>query len=296
MANSSNGRPPRRKAPTDPRQAGHRPPSQRQGKRSGLPRSRKRSGVPLRLLTMLLVVVVFLLGVAIFFKVAEVQVVGNSVYSAEQVAEASGICTGDNLLTLSKASASGQILARLPYVESVQIERVLPDTVVITVQESDVFYAVATDGGTSWLMNSSGKMLEAVGVTAADYPVLLGITAQSPEAGAQIACEETEALSAALEVLELLDATDYVADITEVNVEKPYDIVVWYQNLIEVHLGGTDELSYKLQYFASILQNEQVQDGGVIDLTLEEKNVAIFKPWGSTQDLKEDSDEISSNN
>ena len=297
MANSRNGRPARRR-PETPATPSRNPrkPAHRRQKHTDAPRRHKRTGLLLRLLTMLVVVAVFILGVAIFFKVSEIQVTGNNLYTADQVVEASGIGSGDNLMTLGKASAAGRIIALLPYVEAVQIERILPDTVVIHVQESDAVYAVAADDGTSWLMNGSGKILEQADVSATGYPRLLGITAQAPESGMQIVCEETENLEAAMTVIELLETTDFISQITEINVEKSYDIIVWYGDQLEIHLGGTNEMEYKMQFLAAVLENDQVQAGGVIDLTLEEKNVAIFKPWGSSQDLTSDSDEISSDN
>lgn len=57
--------------------------------------------------------------------------------------EASGLELGDNLLTVSRARVAGNIKAALPYVDQVSVGRVLPDTVVISVKESQLVFAAA---------------------------------------------------------------------------------------------------------------------------------------------------------
>ena len=70
-----------------------------------------------KLLTTAAVVVALLVGLTIFFKVQNVVVTGNGKYTAETVIAASGIETGENLLTFGKSRAAGRILAELPYVD-----------------------------------------------------------------------------------------------------------------------------------------------------------------------------------
>ena len=246
-----------------------------------MPQRRRRGSILLRLVTMLVVVAVFVFGLAIFFKVTEIQVTGNNVYTAQEVVDASGIQMGDNLVTISKGSVVGKILAQLPFVEEISMERVLPGTVVIHVTESDVIYTVDGDDGAQWLMNGSGKIL-AKADAAADYPHLSGVTAEAPEIGSQItSTEQSENLTAALELLPLLEETEYISQVTEIQVDKTYDIVVLYGDTYEIHLGGTEQLEYKMQYLAAILDEPQVAEGGIIDLSLEESSVAVFKPWSA---------------
>lgn len=83
-----------------------------------------------KLIIMLAVVAAIVFGVAIFFKVNTIEIQGNTVYSADQIIEASQIQQGDNLLTVNKALAVGNIKAALPYVEDVSIARSLPDGII----------------------------------------------------------------------------------------------------------------------------------------------------------------------
>lgn len=130
--------------------------------RSRASQRRPSSGVGGKLIIMAAVVAALVFGVAIFFKVNTVEVQGNSIYSAAEIASASGIQKGDNLFTLNKEAAAGSIKASLPYVETVSVIRFLPDRIVIEVKESDATFAVSSDTNTTWLINSVGKALEQI--------------------------------------------------------------------------------------------------------------------------------------
>ena len=99
---------------------------------------RVRSGALGKLLIMLAIVAAVVFGVAIFFKVSTIEVQGNTVYSSEQIVEASQIQPGDNLLTVNKALAVGNIKAALPYVEDVSIARSLPDGIGASIEKRAV--------------------------------------------------------------------------------------------------------------------------------------------------------------
>ena len=120
------------------------------------------TGMGAKLLIMAAVVAAVVFGVAIFFKVGRVEVQGNTIYSSEKIMEASGLELGDNLLTVSRARVAGNVKAALPYVDQVSVGRVLPDTVVISVKESQLVFAAQTDTNTVWLISPSGKALERI--------------------------------------------------------------------------------------------------------------------------------------
>ena len=118
---------------------------------------RVRSGVLGKLLIMLAIVAAVVFGVAIFFKVNTIEVQGNTVYSAEQIVEASQIRQGDNLLTVNKALAVGNIKAALPYVEDVSIARsLLRRSEVLLVDEA----TAALDAATAYQVTDSILSLE----------------------------------------------------------------------------------------------------------------------------------------
>lgn len=232
-----------------------------------------------RIFSLLIVVLVFVAGIAIFFRVETVAITGNQLYTVEEIQNASGVEVGDNLLTLSKGDVAGSIMAVLPYVEEVRIGKELPNLVTIDIVESNASYMVKGDDGSWWLINAEGKLLEQVDGTAGIYPTISGLTALEPVAGMEMETEDPDSKAAAIAVIGALESTDYLAKIVEINVEKPYEIIVYYEDIYQIELGGYDDMAYKIQYLTTVLEQLRETESGIIDLTLSEDKVARFRPW-----------------
>ncbi len=69
-----------------------------------------------------------------YFATKKIEVMGNKRLSAEMIRDIAGVEMGDNSLDVSIAQMEQTLLAT-PWVETVSVKRVLPDTFVITVQE-----------------------------------------------------------------------------------------------------------------------------------------------------------------
>lgn len=237
------------------------------------------SGMAGKLIIMAALVAAVVFGVAIFFKVGNIEVQGNTIYSDERIIEASGLELGDNLLTVNRGIVSGNVRAALPYVDTISVGRVLPDTVVISVKESQIAFAVPTDTNTVWLISPSGKALERIDASIQEqYPQILGVTLNNPTAGQTVTAVNQSALDAALSLLAELDGTGILEHAAQVNVEKEYDIVLWYDDRYEIRLGSTERLAYKIEYLQAILKELSDYQAGTIDLTLSEANRAKFHP------------------
>ena len=216
---------------------------------------------------------------AIVFKVNTIEIQGNTVYSADQIIEASQIQQGDNLLTVNKALAVGNIKAALPYVEDVSIARSLPDGIIIQVRESVVSFAVMTDTNACWLVGPSGKALERIEPAAFnENPHINGLLISTPTEGEAVSSPTPTALAAALDVMKELDGTGLLEHIRVIDVEKEYDMSIWYDERYEIKLGGTDELAYKIRYLCSILDQLSEFQAGTIDLTQAAQKRATFQP------------------
>ena len=242
-------------------------------------------GVALRILTMLAVVVVTIVGVAIFFKVEKISVQGNGLYAIEEIVTASELNKGDNMITISKSLTAGNIMAVLPYVEEVRIDRMLPNQVVITVKESEAAYSIISMEGDRWLMNSNGKILEIQPESAAEYPKITGVVITNPVVGEMVQCEQTENLEALKAILEPLESTDYISKIHHINVEQPFDIIMEYEDQFEIRLGSVENMDLKIQSLTGVLGQLDSTESGIIDLTFDEEKVPRFRPWQKSKIL-----------
>jgi len=258
-----------------------RSPRRASKKRSGRPRNHD-NGVIGKLLIVLAVVAAIVLGVAIFFQVHHVEVQGNQIYSAEQIVEVSGLETGDNLLMVNKAAVTGKIEASLPYVQRISVGRILPDTIVIKIEESQVAGLVQADVGSSWYVNLEGRVLgSSLDGFQGQVIELTGFTLTAPQPGQNAKATEgmEDRMDAALAVLASMDGTGLMDQVTSVNAEKIYDVRLLCGDQYEVLLGGTNELDYKIWYLQEVLATLDSYQTGTIDLTLDEERAAHFIPW-----------------
>lgn len=107
-------------------------------------------------------------------------------------------------------------------------------------------------------------------------PRILGVTVNSPAVGSVVTATNPASLNAALAVIAELDGTGLLDHIVSINTEKEYDIVLQYDGRYEIRLGGTEELSYKIDYLTVILSKLSDFQAGVIDLTFSDSSEARF--------------------
>ena len=87
-----------------------------------------------KLLSMLVICGAIVAALTLFFRVNTVVVSGQQRYTQQQILDASGIQTGDNLFLLNKYDVANQIIGELPYIETIRINRKLPDTLLVEVR------------------------------------------------------------------------------------------------------------------------------------------------------------------
>lgn len=250
-----------------------------------------------KLMIMLAFVAAVVLGVAIFFQVNEVQVQGNMIYSAEQIEASSGVEIGDNLLMVNRAAVVGSVQAQLPYVQSVSVGRILPDTVVIRVQESEIAGLVEADVGSKWYVNTAGRILgSSVDGFRGQIVELTGFTITAPAAGSQAVAsvDMEENMTAALMVLTEMEGSGLIEKVTSIDTEKSYDIHLYCGDQYDILLGGSDQLDYKVWYLQGVLQQLQPYQAGIIDLTFDQEGAARFSPWAEEDLPKAEEDESES--
>ena len=191
-------------------------------------------------------------ALALFFKVDTITVTGNSRYTANQIIEASGIETGDNMFFLNKYHASERITAALPYVETVRISRQLPDTLVVTVTECTAPAAVSQDGKL-WLLSGDGKIVDAKTGDGKQYAVVEGLT-----------------------LLGLLRDKDMLGDVQTIDLSDTASVVMRYLDRFDVTFRWDADFDYKLDYLLAVVERLEVNEKGAIDMTQEGK--ASFIP------------------
>lgn len=251
------------------------------------PMAFSRDRLLIQLLTVTAVVAALVLGMSVFFKVKTITVAGAETYSAWAIREASGIKEGDSLLTFSKPKAGAKIQAELSYVDDVRIGIKLPDTVIIYIEELDVSYAVESNQGDWWLINSEGRIVEQITeLESNNHTKVLGVRLEDPSVGntavaADDVPQETLAsgepvplsvtgaqrLSSALQILKALEANDIVGQAASVDVSSLDDVTLMYGSRYEVLLGDTTRMDYKIACMNDTILELSEYQSGILDIS-----------------------------
>jgi len=243
---------------------------------SGFMRARRRAFSGPLMFVVVVLAAIFVMSV--FFRVEDIQVVGNSHYSAEEIIRAVDIEEGDNLFFFDRFAAVGRAFSKLPYIEAVTVERTLPNKVVITVEETTAL-AYLQLGEEKWTLDHNCKVLgkAAEGEEASLLPVvgmhpgtlMIGETMQTESGDTEI----VEYLAEVLDQIEARGMAPYVTNIDFSNAQSPeFD----YGGKYTVVLGRRDQVEHKFGMFVTVLDMLKEGDVGVIDVSSGTK--AHFSP------------------
>ena len=100
-------------------------------------RNRGRLGLLFKLLCLAALAAAVVFGATVFFQVETIAVSGNNRYTQEEIITASGVQIGDNLFRMNKGEIAQRIRESLPYVGAATVQRRLPSTLIIQVEEWD---------------------------------------------------------------------------------------------------------------------------------------------------------------
>ncbi|MBS7315511.1 MAG: FtsQ-type POTRA domain-containing protein [Clostridiaceae bacterium] len=228
------------------------------------------------LLTAMICAALFFIA-SVFFEVKTIEVTGTSRYLPEYVAELSGVESGDKLLFINRFQISQNLFEKLPFVKEIKVRRRFPNTVLIELTERTPA-AKLVSGGISYIIDEEAFLLEYTAL-GDEYrlPVINGAAPSEYQPGRQLVFEDGLMLESLKSILAELVKSDWIANISEINLEKIYNISFQYANRFTVVLGDASELEYKLAVFRVMLERLKDTDQGTIDLSTPE--MARFQPY-----------------
>lgn len=218
------------------------------------------------------------LALAMFFKIEDIEVDGNRRYSKEQITAAAEVQVGDNLFFLNKYDAAGRIRQKLPYVETVQFRRVLPNRLVVQVTECENPVAIKQDG-TVYLLCDRGNIVDTVSAAKwGQYIQIEGLMLLDPQVGQEaraVATQQT-VLERLLSMLRLLEDKGMLAQVQTIDLSDAARITMGYMGRFQVQFLWDADFDYKLDYLAAVVDKLEDNEKGVIDMTQDGK--ASFIP------------------
>lgn len=189
-----------------------------------------------------------------FFVISKIDVQGNNNLNVEEIVKISGIVTGMNIFKADMQTAAEKINT-LSMIKEVNMERKLPDTVLIQIKERVPVALVVTDECFLEL-DAQGYYLREGSVATAGLPVITGIQIQVSKPGALV---KGTGLDIALQVVQKLPP-QLCERLSEVHVTEDGMIVLYTLEGIECHLGTSEDVFVKGSYFLQVLT--ELQDEG----------------------------------
>ena len=236
-------------------------------------RNRGRFGALYKRLSAVLILVAIVLGCVDFFRVNTVEVVGDSPYTAEEIIAVSGVEQGDNLFALNKYQISSRIYTQLPYIDTVNFVRRYPDTLVIHVTAGTPA-AWFESGGSCWLVDSRGKILESGDESlVSGRAQLLGLEPVNPTVGNTITVREEEQtrLERLTAFLSAIQARQMTGSLTSfIDLTADYELRFGYGDNLTVLFpmnGDFTQSTYYLQQTLWTMDERGIPRNGTLDLT-----------------------------
>ena len=204
----------------------------------------------------ILIALMTIIGMSAFLRANEIKVEGASVNSVADIVEASGLSVGDNLLFLNAQNVSLKIREALPFVSAVQVSRILPDTILIEINESAAI-ASTTFGGEIHVLDSAGRVLarsnggilSLPGIEADDLIEIRGLEIEDAVVGSILKSEfgaETK-LQNMQDVLAALERERLNEDVSYLDVSSISNIHFGYLRIYRVVIGERRYLRQKLE-------------------------------------------------
>ena len=235
-------------------------------------------------LSVLLIAAVAVGGCIVFFKVNHFVVSGNNRYTAEEVVEATGVDTGDNLFLVDRKDTEGRVRSRLAYVNSVHVRWKLPDTLEISVGETNAAAAVYSEKEW-WLMNVEGKLLEKVGKKKAKkYIKVTGLPLVAPKAGETLTVKADYRLmrKSLIELLTAMQGRELLQQVRSVKCNGEAQLIMDYNGQLQVKMLTDADYDYQVKMLEAVLNkyvnvNWAKDDKGALDMTYEDGHPHLTK-------------------
>lgn len=222
--------------------------------------------------------------VSLFFKVSDIRVEGCSRYAPENLIQASGIETEQNMYSISEKKLNSILTEKYPYINKVRITRELPSTLVIKITEDEpVFYTEIY--GESFVLSNDMRVLENVQSAerlAECREYLIKISLPSPSRvvlGEEVEFSKKSSYDYMMVILDAMKADGIYSRVNSINASDKFGIYIIADNRrLKIILGDNSNILEKLNFMYAIM-DEYIKENTIasIDVSYTDSAVATFE-------------------
>ncbi len=229
---------------------------------------KRRAIVIFCLFMILLLLIGTILCFTVFFPIKVIKTTGSKIYTSEQIIEASNIEKGDNLFSTSRDKTELTLKSKLPFIEKIEFDRTLPDTLNIKVFDAkeklayhykNAYYSVSDSG---WVMKKYDKKPP-------NITVLEGVNATC-KVGSPVDIKDGKEKDLILELKEKLLATKM--KINKIDISNSVSIYLEIEDGITVKFGTGNYIDEKIKHLAKVVSEIEEGKKGEINLSMYTKD------------------------
>jgi hypothetical protein len=201
--------------------------------------------------------------------VSDIVVDGNHVITDEQILERVGPLLRGRSIVRPPFDATREELDAMPYVESVEFERDLPNTVIIHLHEYRPLACLKAADGKNFFLAFDGRVLAEPAGASLDMPVLVTKEPCKADIGQMAECPDVQA---GLDFLANIPVS-FNYEFAEVSVSDG-DIRARTKSGVNLHFGMLDDYNLKFEVLRQLLTRSAVAGAQVnIDVSVPERPV-----------------------
>ncbi len=199
---------------------------------------------------------------AYVFVVDFVEVSGNSRYTSEEILSACGINAGDKLydLPVNLDELENLLMKKFPYIEAVEVERFIPNRVVITVVE-DAAEFVAEIYGEYALLSEDLRVLEISDVKPEGNFVRIVLPEVKNAVEGELIEFKDDMLNVASAAATAVCSETMRSGTTVLNISDRFGIWIGYEDRYKLMIGDINDIELKLTIAFEIMKNDIFSGG-----------------------------------
>ena len=228
-------------------------------------RKRKKRKKIIKIITLLLVIT----GSLIFattspiFNVKYIEVTNNNQIDTNTIISISGLNIDQNIFKFFKKNIQNNIKSNA-YIEDVNIKRVLPNKIQISVKEREKKYSLEFLNGYAYI-NTQGYILE-ISQDKLNLPVIQGATTAEEEivAGNRLNQEDLKRLESVIRIIDSAKENGLDTNITSIDISNKSEYNLYLESDKKtIHLGDATNLTNKMLRVQAIIEAENGIEGDI---------------------------------
>ncbi len=202
----------------------------------------------------------------IFLKTNSILIENGTQYGSASLLSSCSQYIGETMLDFETDSDRLFPPEQFPYIDTVNVEFMLPDKVVISLTKSVPTISVLTSDGSYIYLDKNKKVLEVSDVKGAGTVLISGMELQDVRKGYTLDNAENYETSLIDSISESLISHSLYDRLTLMDFTKKYDIYFVLDNIIEVRIGNSDDIDKKIDMLVQILARNPSGERAVINV------------------------------